>query len=426
MEISNEGHSFYHRFHDSLLVDGSGEPASCGSSRRQRLQQNWISIKSHVQTHEETARQNWPHHGDTFEDFFFGLILDQADLDAKPPRQESEGQGRLAAEQISDLFDSYLRYQGKDDRWAHGGRAFFTERVRHFAAQNAPVEFCLPAFPCKSSNPDKVTGPNPDRGEELALERLHGFVEAVEQVYEPGAKVWVISDGHVFSDCIGVDDAEVNAYGEKLKAMSHAIGFRKGNTNRLGFKSLVDLFQLVALGSSAHHISDLADLARQLEIPNIDHHIATNVTLEAELCRKILMAGCSPRKSAVRARIDSKDAAITALYRGFSRFMLEDLEHHPHTRGMTQSQRKKLSAKVAFEMILVGSGSVQSGHMLTTSSATKHTPTWSSCSSPTTSVFPSMRKCLYFPFLHGRLARNVAKTTLKAQQRRPQIRHSAL
>jgi len=367
MEFSNEGQSFYHRFHSSLLSDGDGKLLHGPGSRQQWLQDNWNSILSNTlaQGHSDfkigqgsqktqhndgavVANGDLQYPGDVpFEEFFAQLILDQADFCASRSSQRVEDDS--AAQRIVDLFDTFLRYQGKDDRWAHGGRAYFTERVRHFTSQDAPIEFCLPAFPCKSSNNDKVIGRDPDMGEELALERLHSFIEAIEHIYEPGAKMWVISDGHVFSDCIGVDDATVDAYGEKLKAMSHAVGFRRGNTNRVGFKSLVDLFQLAAVGSD----SGLSDLARQLNIPSIDHHVNTKVTEEAELCRRILMAGCGPQKSAVRATIDSKDPAITALYRGFSRFMLEDLEHHPHTQSMTRSQQKKLSAKVAFEMILV-------------------------------------------------------------------------
>ncbi len=369
MEFSNEGQSFYHRFEGSFLCDEEGELVHCTGSRQKWLHDNWSLVTSNAHPletadvkiyqnsrasqHNKTAvliNSQLPRLGQAaFEDFFVQLILDQADLCCTATPSAEGTDVEAVTQSIVDLFDSYLRYQGKDDKWAAQGRAYFTERVRHFTAQNAQIEFCLPAFPCKSSNLDKVTGSDPDQGEELALQRLHGFVEAIEHVYAPGAKLWVISDGHVFSDCIGVDDTDVDGYGEKLKAMNHAIGSRRGNTDRIGFKSLVDLFQL----ATVHLDEGLESLAARLGIPIIDHHVRTQVTEEAELCRRVLMAGCAPHKSAVRARIDSKDAGITALYRGFSRFMLEDLEHHPHTRGMSRSQQKKLSSKVAFEMILV-------------------------------------------------------------------------
>ncbi|KAL2158100.1 hypothetical protein VTH06DRAFT_4668 [Thermothelomyces fergusii] len=369
MEISNEGQSFYHRLQGAFPVDGHGRPMYFTEHQRQRAHCDWSLLQPGRQSlggsgdvriyRDSGAREHMTvimvkdgaqsDHADmALEEFFVQLVLHQADFCVRswPPKAAGND---ATAERIVDLFDSYLRYQGKDDRWMERGRAYFTERVRHFTAQEAPVEFCLPAFPCKSSNRDKVTGPDPDRGEELALERLHGFVEAIERMYEPGAKVRIISDGHVFSDCIGVDDADVDAYGEKLKRMNHAIGARRGNTDRVGFKSLVDLFQLPTEDAEG----SLSARARRLSLlPSIEHHVDTKLTEEAELCRRILMAGCGPRRSAVRAKIDSKDPAITALYRGFSRFMLEDLEQHAHTRNLTRSQQKKLSAKVAFEMIL--------------------------------------------------------------------------
>ncbi|GAB1321086.1 cytochrome P450-dit2 [Madurella fahalii] len=363
MEFSNEGEAFYHRFQGSFLCDSNGQLIHCTGPHQQWVRENWASIQSgeciqrlhdsdvKIHRHNTTAvivrNESQQPGGTAFEDFFVQLILNQADLCAHSrPRQTPQLDSITG--QIVDLFDNYLRYQGKDDKWAASGRTYFTERVRHFTSQNATIELCLPAFPCKSSNRDKVTGRDPDRGEELALERLHSFVEAIEKIYEPGAKLWIISDGHVFSDCIGIDDADVDEYGEKLKEMNRAIGLSRGNPHRVGFKSLVDLFQLGSIDSDEGFVA----LASRLDVANIDHHVDTRVTEEAELCRRILMAGCGPRKSAVRAKIDSKDPAITALYRGFSRFMLEDLEHHPHTQKMSKSQQKKLSAKVAFEMIL--------------------------------------------------------------------------
>lgn len=131
--------------------------------------------------------------------------------------------------------------------------------------------------------------------------------------------------------------------------MNRAVGVSRGSTDHVGFRSLVDLFEL----NEAKSQHKLSELQSRLDIPNIDHHVETRLTVEAELCRQILMAGCQPQESAVRAQIKSQNAAILALYRGFSRFMLEDLELHPFTQKMTRSQRKKLSTKVAFEMIMV-------------------------------------------------------------------------
>jgi hypothetical protein len=107
----------------------------------------------------------------------------------------------VVTESVVDLFDARLRYAAKDDKWLLGGRDVFREQVGGFTARGARIEFCLPAFPCKSSNTDKVLSTSPDRGEYMALCTLHAFLAEIEALYEPGAKLWIISDGHVFSDC---------------------------------------------------------------------------------------------------------------------------------------------------------------------------------------------------------------------------------
>lgn len=65
---------------------------------------------------------------------------------------------------------------------------------------NEPVPLCLPAFPFKSPNAEsKVLGKLPDKGEEFALAHLNGLCLAVKDIYEPGARLTIISDGLVYN-----------------------------------------------------------------------------------------------------------------------------------------------------------------------------------------------------------------------------------
>jgi hypothetical protein len=102
---------------------------------------------------------------------------------------------------VADIFNSKLRNLSRNDQWDARGREFFINRVYGFVEQNQPIIFCLPAFPCKSPNPSKVGGTAPDAAEYLALNVLREFIKAIEEIYEPGATLWIISDGHVFADC---------------------------------------------------------------------------------------------------------------------------------------------------------------------------------------------------------------------------------
>lgn len=139
-----------------------------------------------------------------FDDVFASLLLQGINLFTSTPQdkdQDTDPELKETTEKIVDLFDVWLRYASDNDKWHSHGREYFFGRVYEFVRRQARLEFCLPAFPCKSSNPDKVFGVMPDRGEQLALEHLHAFLEAVGDIYKPGAKLWIVSDGHVFSDC---------------------------------------------------------------------------------------------------------------------------------------------------------------------------------------------------------------------------------
>lgn len=241
MEFPHHGESIYYRYQASFVRDWHGNLLYCNGPVADRISEFWHTIRVSLTKDNGVAtkrRQVYQarlgedlrgltvyelYHAskglvtgiilnDGVEDttskedfvvFFNQLILHQVDFVIGSPKANPtpDNHHESATERIVSLFDTYLRYQGEEDKWDTCGRAYFAERVQHFTSRGTRVELCLPAFPCKSSNTDKVTGKDPDYGERLALERLHGFVEELEKIYEPGAKLWIISDGHVFSDC---------------------------------------------------------------------------------------------------------------------------------------------------------------------------------------------------------------------------------
>lgn len=100
-----------------------------------------------------------------------------------------------------------------------------------------PLLFVLPAFPAKSSNPDKTLGILPDMGEWLGLAKLQRLMEEISSLYTPGARVLICSDGRVFSDLVGVEDAHVDLYGGALRVL-----VEQENFNRIDFFALEDMF----------------------------------------------------------------------------------------------------------------------------------------------------------------------------------------
>ncbi|EFW13625.1 dityrosine synthesis enzyme [Coccidioides posadasii str. Silveira] len=259
---------------------------------------------------------------------------------------ESNCEARRISVQISDLFDAKLRNCPPNDQWSSGGgREYFLNRVYGFVDKGVPVIFCLPAFPCKSSNPQKVGGTYPDAAEYYALVTMLEFLRAVSAIYKPGAILWLISDGHVFSDCIGVDDIKVDEYKDQLMEMYHEICPDEKSRGFIRFMGLKDIF-----------LSD-PDLTNRLspawmETVALAHPVETVLTDDAELCRKLMTDMCEPDRDYLRKLIQDQEPHALQLYRGLSRFMLGDLGSHKALTSLSTKQQKKLSSSVATEMIL--------------------------------------------------------------------------
>jgi hypothetical protein len=230
MELSNNGTSIYHRFRGHYERDAENRLLGVTGAREGSIESSWDYISTVLARQEplsptrtrlaELARvslvayesNNSPNnvsHGicltsDTetpFETFFADTILTQSNLLTDKTPSPSSNCTTVMTAVLTEVFDRELRNVVPNDAWENTGRKYFANRVEHFVRRDIPLEFILPAFPCKSSNGSKVAGKLPDRGEELALRRLHRFVLEVERVYQPGAKLWIVSDGHVFSDC---------------------------------------------------------------------------------------------------------------------------------------------------------------------------------------------------------------------------------
>lgn len=102
---------------------------------------------------------------------------------------------------ILDIIFEYALNKFDDSRERlEGGSTRFLAVIARFVAAGTRVEACLPAFPFKSANRVyKVLGTLPDKAEELALERLNDMCRRIQEVYPPGARVTIISDGITYN-----------------------------------------------------------------------------------------------------------------------------------------------------------------------------------------------------------------------------------
>ena len=162
--------------------------------------------------------------------------------------------------------------------------AIHLPKVRRWGATGEPIHFLFPAFPTKSPNTKKVLGRLPDMAEENALRFLENVLAELKQLYPPGARISICSDGRVFSDLVGVSDDDVTNYATELKRLLDHVEARS-----LDFFSMEDLFD----------VSDHEAMRQQLIIHYCDS------------------------LAAIEARIHSFEHH-RALFNGIQRFLFED------------------------------------------------------------------------------------------------------
>ncbi|KAF2195181.1 hypothetical protein K469DRAFT_515510, partial [Zopfia rhizophila CBS 207.26] len=284
----------------------------------------------------EDAFDTWAEHS---------ILLETRFQPFKQLSEQSNLEHRKIVESVADIFEQKLKNASRDDQWHAGGREHFMNRVHGFVERDLPILLCLPAFPCKSPNPSKVGGTMPDLAEHIALGVLRRFVREICKIYPPGATLWIISDGHVFSDCIGVDDGMVDTYDARLiEVYKEKYPVEDGPVPAIRFMGLKDIFMSNPDSFSSFSESWLASM-------DVPHPIKTELTDPSELCRKLLLGVSEADRGFIRSCITEQEPHALQLYRGQTRFMLEDLTMVPTIKTLSTNQRKKVAAKVAAEMI---------------------------------------------------------------------------
>jgi hypothetical protein len=112
---------------------------------------------------------------------------------------DSDTEDQRTAMEVLNIIESYgVDFEKSGVSWK--GFDSFVPIVLAQIEKQEPIRMILPAFPFKSPNArDKVLGNMPDFGEELALSHLNGLCQNIADVYEPGAHVYISSDGLVYN-----------------------------------------------------------------------------------------------------------------------------------------------------------------------------------------------------------------------------------
>lgn len=175
-------------------------------------------------------------------------------------------------------------------------------------SQGKPVTFVLPAFPGKSPNLSKVLSPAPDMAEQRALKFLNRLCINIKKYYSPGARIILCSDGRVFSDVIGMKEADVTEYRKDLHKMIQ--------TYQLENLSIFDLDEMC--------VGQNFDQMRGELLSRYGQDIS-------ELKEKI-------RKGS-KQNSQKEDAELNRMYRGITRFLVEDSLYPGQQKSRTAIQK---------------------------------------------------------------------------------------
>lgn len=176
--------------------------------------------------------------------------------------------------------------------------------------RNQPIHFIIPAFPAKSSNREKTLGPLPDLGERLGLSLLQDLCNRIREIYAPGARVTICSDGRVFSDLVRVTEEDVDHYRDALLEMMAELG---------------------------------ADDIRHFELDELYPKLPYCAMRE-----ELLIEYGQPLAS-LRAELQKGNPEVRSMFNGIHRFIVEDYAvDHP---DLSRSRLKEVCKSLAYRVI---------------------------------------------------------------------------
>lgn len=210
--------------------------------------------------------------------------------------------------EILERFEQFRMDPLPNDVYESIGKQKLAAKISKFVDIGKPIDFVMLGFPMKSPNSrDKVLGTMPDLAEEMAITRFQHFGDRIAEVYKPGIKMHIVSDGFVFNDVMNVADTIVQQYEEICLHMAKAAPVQWYDLRDFYDKNL-----------------SMATMRDKV----ISHFGITDAMLE----QRILM-----------------DPDVNTLYRGMIKFMTGDLAMNNYpSNSQLQKQAKILARAMMF------------------------------------------------------------------------------
>ncbi|MES9851396.1 MAG: isocyanide synthase family protein [Candidatus Thiodiazotropha sp. L084R] len=185
-------------------------------------------------------------------------------------------------------------------------------KIKKMIDAGDPISMILPAFPGKSPNRNKTLSRLPDLAETHSIDSLHSLCRDIKEVYKPGAKIIICSDGYVFSDLVRIPDEDVELYSLALIDYYH--------------ESYPDAFEFY----------DLKDTFPQLD--------------SMDAMREELMIRYGESLIGLKERAKGHKEVKT-MYTGITRFLHEDFIGLDEFRNISRAQIQKMAKSVSYRVI---------------------------------------------------------------------------
>lgn len=197
------------------------------------------------------------------------------------------------------------------------GATLLKQQVSKSVTDNEPLRFLLPAFPSKSSSPEKCLSNKLDMTEWAAVKKIVSTIRQIEERYAPGVEFIIFSDFHTFSNYISVAPESYYDYHKDLKA-------------------IVSEFNC----EGALHVKSLSDYEDFASYPDAE---------QSEVLR--IRYGDGEYESALDSRI-ANDSDTHKKYIALKRFITDDLKQA--NQGLSNTQRNKKMSDFTRGMMIQG------------------------------------------------------------------------
>lgn len=215
---------------------------------------------------------------------------------------------KTKTDEILGIFQGFRMSPTPIDKYEEVGKPILHSKIASFVDKGEVIDFVMLGFPFKSTNKrDKVLGDMPDMAEKITIDNFADFNNKIKQVYQPGVKIHMVSDGYVFNDILITHDSIVAMYEEVSRDM---IG-----------ETPIEWYKLPDFYSKRYSLNESREKL-------INHFGITGDTLE----QRILM-----------------NPDVNYLYRGMIHFMEEEMAVREYpSRNQLNKDAKRIARQMMF------------------------------------------------------------------------------